>query len=176
MNMSPKKSTISKGIFMGYFVSFFGEWLHQNGFKPSWACPPKELPFLRRQPWWRRGKGFRHGGRSKRQGHDRWLLQWRDGKHLRRNAAGRTLGSIVTSSPTPKKGKNRNCLWWFCLRFFFWGLKYMAIPKCFAKGPVWAKPLFGGASWRPKWSYPTNEDMKTLPREIRVKEMSSNPT
>ena len=142
MNMSPKKSTISKGIFMGYFVSFFGEWLHQNGFKPSWACPPKELPFLRRQPWWRRGKGFRHGGRSKRQGHDRWLLQWRDGKHLRRNAAGRTLGSIVTSSPTPKKREEQKLSLVILFAFFFLGVEIYGNTQVFCKGASMGETSF----------------------------------
>ena len=166
-SQSPKKGSISKGIFMGYFVSFFGGMTASKRLQPTWACPPKELPFLRRQPWWRRGKGFRHGGRSNRQGHDRWLLQRRDGKHLGRRTLGKKKG----------KKKNRNCLWWFLAFFFGWELKYLAIPECFAKGPVWSKPFRWVISWTffvsygCKNEYPTN-GLLTLPR-FRAKEVSS---
>lgn len=119
MNMSPKKGTISKGIFMGYFVSFFGGMTASKRLQPSWACPPKELPFLWWQPWWRRGKGFRHGGRSNRQGRDWWLLQRRDGKHLGRRTPGKKKG----------KKKNRNCLWWFCLQKSFLGVEIFGNPQ-----------------------------------------------
>lgn len=71
-----------KTNFHGIFVSFFGGMTASKRLKRPWACPPKELPFLWRQPWRGRGKGFRHGGRSNRQGRDRWLLQRRDRKHL----------------------------------------------------------------------------------------------
>lgn len=166
--MSPQKRYHLKRHFHGIFVSFLGGMTASKRLQPTWACPPKELPFLRRQPWRRRGKGFRHGGRSNRQGSDRWLLQWRDGKHLRRNAAplkkGRKRWSLVTS------------LWWLFAEIFLGSWNIFGNTQVFlAKGRI--RMVETSFWWRlmaaSKRSYPTNEDMKTLPRENRVKEMST---
>ena len=50
------------------------------------------------------------------------------------------LDHLSLPPPSLKKGKKRYVFGDSVCGFFFGGLKYMAIPKFFAKGPVWSKP------------------------------------
>lgn len=128
---------------------------------PKTACPPKELPFLRRQPWWRCGKGFRHGGRSKRRGCDRWLLQRRDGKHLQKLRRKNTWIICHFLPHPPKKGRKTHVFGDF-LRIFFGGVEIYGNTQVFCKGASMCETSLNNSTYvflpyGCKNEYPTDE-------------------